>query len=124
MRNILIVDDSDADQYICAEIFEENYPDVNILQAFDGEEALNLLDENGGQVDLILLDVNMPRMNGHEFLEEYQNRPYADNNTLILMLTSSAQEKDKEMCLKYNFVKDYILKPMDVDDLSYYLDAV
>jgi len=58
-----------------------------VLQAYDGQEALEVLKDLDTQPDVIFLDINMPRMNGHEFLEEYSK--WDKCSVVIIMLTSS-----------------------------------
>lgn len=115
LKSILVVDDSEADQLI-AEIAIQDYDDtIEVLKAFDGKEALELLASLPTQPSLIILDVNMPRMNGLEFLEHYQAQPKA--STIVVMLSSSEQEKDKERALSFDVVQEYIVKPLEVEDL-------
>lgn len=116
LKCVMIVDDSEPDQFICKAIVENEYPDINLLQAYDGQEALELLDSAEIHPQIIFLDINMPRMNGHEFLEAYDKRP--DNDaSIVVMLTSSEQQDDKERSMAYHCVKSYIAKPLDVDDI-------
>lgn len=69
----------------------------------------------------ILLDLNMPMMDGFEFLEAYQ-KSYAKSfpETKIIIVTSSSREKDKKQALSFPFVKDYVVKPLSekfIEDL-------
>lgn len=116
ISSIMIVDDSESDQYLTQMIIEQYNPDIQILQAYDGLEALEILDALEEQPSIILLDINMPRMNGFEFLEEYNKR----NNpaAVIAMLTSSDQDRDKKKSMVYGCVKTYFVKPLDVDDIE------
>ena len=69
-RKILLVEDSDDDRYITTYVLRKRWPDIEILDAWNGEEAIEVLERCGdAPPDLILLDINMPLMNGHEFLE-------------------------------------------------------
>ena len=108
----MIVDDSTADQFIAKHVIKTFDPEIEILQAYDGREALDMLNTlKEGAPDVIFLDINMPRMNGHEFLEEYNK---TDNmNAVIVMLTSSNQVTDKERACKFDCVKNYIEKPLE-----------
>ena len=116
MKSILIVEDNTADQFLSKSIISSKRPDVEVHIASDGQEALELLND-GLSVDLILLDINMPRMNGHAFLEAF-----SDNNKkeipVIVMLTSSDQEYDKSNALAYKCVKDYLLKPIKPETMD------
>ncbi|MCF2948245.1 response regulator [Paraglaciecola aquimarina] len=118
MKNspILIIEDSEIDQYIAKYMIKKFDENIDVLQAFDGQEALEVLTILPRQPVVILLDINMPRMNGHEFLKEYT----ASNieKTSIAILTSSFQQSDKDQCLKFTCVKKYITKPFEVSDLN------
>lgn len=113
MKKILVIEDSEADQFYNQSIIESIYDNVEIHQAFDGEEALQILNNNIDP-DIILLDINMPRMNGHEFLEAYY-RDAGKDTPVVIMLTSSDQERDKEKTSHYSCVRDYFLKPLTTD---------
>ncbi len=115
---ILIVDDCKSDQYICQMLLEETCPNVKLTQAFDGEEALEILQSSIQKPDLILLDINMPRMNGLEFLTEYNKQDETQKTATIVVLTSSTHPKDKDSALAYNFVIDYLTKPLSVEDIN------
>ncbi len=64
----------------------------------------------------ILLDLNMPEMDGISFLQEFQSRfPEYKDFTEVIILTSSIRKKDKEGAFRYECVKDYIIKPVPED---------
>lgn len=116
IHSILIVDDSESDHFLTQDVIEDFDPNISILHAYDGQEALDILEkltQTGNLV--ILLDINMPGMNGLEFLEEYAKCDYS--SVVVTMLTSSEQETDKKTSLAYPFVKNYFVKPLDESDL-------
>lgn len=115
ISSVMIVDDSDADQFINKDVIEEFDSSIVIYQAYDGQEALEQLEKLAQQPSLILLDINMPRMNGFEFLEEYSKRE--DKARVIAMLTSSDQVSDSQKALEYGCVDQYFLKPITVENL-------
>lgn len=117
LLSVMVVDDSEADQFISKLTIEEYDPSIEVLQAFDGQEALDILDTLELQPSVIFLDINMPRMNGHEFLEVYEQRSGAESS-VIIMLTSSEQKEDIERSSAYKSVKNYFTKPLDIDDLD------
>lgn len=115
INKVLVVDDSESD-YIIAEVAIMEYdPEVEVLHAKDGQEALDILDQLEVVPDVILLDINMPGMNGYEFLEVYMEKDY--DSSIVTMLSTSDQDEDKERCLKYSFVNVYIVKPLEKEDL-------
>lgn len=121
MEYVMIIDDSEPDQFLSKLMVQQKNPDAKILQAYDGKEALEILETVESQPEVIFLDINMPRMNGHEFLEAYSNN-YACGS-VIVMLSSSDQGDDKEKALKHPCVKKYLIKPLtqasldEVDEL-------
>jgi len=114
LKSILIVDDSDSDQYLTKHLFEEYDKDIQIFQAYDGEEALQMLKAMNEVPSLILLDINMPRMDGFEFLDNYKD----ENASVVIMLSSSDQDRDKKKALSYDLVKHYVVKPLEIEDLE------
>lgn len=116
MKTVMIVDDSEADQLLSQMTLEDFNSEIEILQAYDGEEALEILAELPKQPDIIFLDINMPRMNGHEFLEEYETWKHA--SAVIIMLTSSDQSRDKEKSAAFKCVKQYCTKPLEAPQLK------
>ena len=106
MNSVMIVDDSESDQFLSKIIIEKFNPDIRILQAYDGQEALEILANLPKQPDVIFLDINMPRINGHEFLDKYEK--WEEQVAIVIMLTSSDQERDKDKSMSYICVKNYL----------------
>ncbi len=120
MKSVMIVDDSEPDQYLARDVIEEFDPAITIYQTYDGQEALEKLKDLAEQPDVIFLDINMPRMNGHEFLAEYSK--WDTRSKIVIMLTSSEQERDKTKSKAYNSVVDYFTKPLSTDALKTVID--
>ena len=116
-KTILIVDDNEAEQFLCSSIIEEYNDQFEILSAYDGVEALEVIDNLDKSPDVILLDINMPRMNGLEFLDEFSAK-YPNVTVVVAMLTSSLDSKDQDIVLKYECVTDYFAKPLRKDHLD------
>lgn len=111
MNYVMIIDDSKPDQFLSKFIVEQHNSSAEISQAYDGLEALEILDQSKKQPDVIFLDINMPRMNGHEFLEEYSKRSVCGN--VVVMLSSLNQSGDKEKTSAYSCVKAHLIKPLN-----------
>ncbi|ACT60852.1 response regulator [Hirschia baltica] len=111
LKTVLIIDDSKASQHLTKYAIEFFDPTIKVLQVYDGKEALELLATLETQPDLIFLDINMPAMNGHEFLDAFSQKGY--KSSVVIMLTSSDQEKDKQRSMSFDCVKKYIIKPLE-----------
>ena len=117
---IFIVDDDPIHQQI-AKIMIDRQGISNAMRTFsDAQEVLNYLREhkqNDDQLpDVILLDLNMPVMDGWDFLEEYAGfYDTLSRDISIYVLTSSIDENDRERVNAYSFVKGYLTKPLSRD---------
>ena len=117
IKTALMVEDSEPDQFLNSRALKDFDDNIEVLQAYDGEEALDILRERNGDIDIIFLDINMPGMNGFEFLDAYKSE-HAHNNMVVIMLTSSAQEKDIQKSRDYSFVKEYLVKPLNAEVIT------
>lgn len=123
---ILLVDDDETSNFITQKIIAKLNISSHTHSMKNGKEALSFIEENcdisntvaSGCPDLILLDLNMPVMDGMEFLEEfYTNKKIKQANDInIYVLSSSDNTKDMEKITKYK-VKGYIAKPMTAQKL-------
>ena len=112
MLNILLVEDDQVDVMNVMRAFEKNRIANPLFVAGDGLEGLQKLRSGGMPRErrLVLLDLNMPRMNGIEFLRELRKDP-ALHHTAVVVLTTSNDEKDKINAYNLN-VAGYLLKPV------------
>lgn len=122
--HILLVEDNEGDILLIKEAFEEARIVNNISSVKDGEKAVLYLERSGSYTDaivpdLILLDVNMPRKNGHEVLAFIKTSPGLKHIPVVMLTTSSA-EKDIIESYK-NHANCYITKPVEMDK---FLDAI
>jgi CheY-like chemotaxis protein len=116
INTILLVDDEEIDHVITKYTLAEYNPDIVVTSVYDGDEALAFLQNSSQPPDLILLDINMPGMNGHQFLAAYAE--WDKRSSVVVMLTSSDQDSDRRQCEQYQFVYDVLLKPLSVSDLE------
>lgn len=108
MKTVLVVDDSRIMRNIVKNTFLELKIPCQFLEAEDGKKAFQILETN--KVSLILLDWNMPEMNGMEFLRKVRSMP--DYESLpIIMVTSEAAKYNVVEALQ-NGATDYIVKPI------------
>lgn len=121
MSTILLVDDDEHFQYSMRRACKKVPEITNFYTANNGQEAVDFLLKRilGGEriPDFILLDINMPGMNGFEFLDCYKTlkaeHKDALNTIILTMLTSSAHEKDRERAMASGIVQNYLIKPGD-----------
>ena len=105
-KTMLVVDDMEINRASLESIFETDY---RILQAGDGEEALRILEEQNYEVDMILLDLMMPGMNGQTFMQERKNDPRILNIPVVII---TADDTTEQQVLTMELgASDYIVKP-------------
>lgn len=104
-KTILIVDDSELNRNILVDIFKEDY---NILQAADGVEATQMI--VGNTVDMVLLDLVMPKMNGIDLLRNIKNSDrYKDIPVIVISSENDASQQVMAVSLGCS---DYVVKPV------------
>ena len=114
--NILLVEDNEGDVEMTRRAFKESKPACTISVANDGVEALDFLSRRENftaapAVQLILLDLNMPRMGGKEFLEKVKTDTVL-KAIPVVMLTSSQSPDDIRACYERH-ASAYVVKPFD-----------
>lgn len=114
MFRVLVVDDDNALRMTVSSAFQERNYQVD--QASDGEEAVNKVMST--KYDLVLLDVNMPRMSGLEALKQIKNY---DNSIICLILTAYSNVKDAVEAVRQG-AYNYLEKPIKSDDLVALVD--
>lgn len=125
--HLLLVDDEFADAELFTEIFLEAFPDVHIHHVLNGLEALDYLASSDtspavARPDLIILDLNMPVMNGHEFLQ--QAKAHDTHRSIpVLVLSTSSGVQDVQRSY-HNFASGYAVKPSSYQDLKALIDRI
>lgn len=109
-KKILIVEDDPVLLKMYSEKF--SFEGFDVLNARDGEEALDVSLKNS--VDIILLDIMLPRMSGTDFLEKLRQTP-GGKSTPVIALTNLAEEDEKERAMKLG-VKEYLVKAMQTPE--------
>ncbi len=119
LLNILLIEDDSVDVMNVQRAFKKNNITNPLHIAFNGVEALNMLRGTNGKPKLnpmpriILLDINMPKMNGLEFLRELRHDPELRSISVFVMTTSN-DDQDKIEAYSLN-VAGYILKPLSFE---------
>ncbi|MDF2432669.1 MAG: hypothetical protein JWP44_2300 [Mucilaginibacter sp.] len=124
--SILLVDDDEINNFIHTIIIEKALANANveIVADLNGKQAINHLKEfknkdPGGFPDYIFLDINMPEMNGWQFLDEYTKRKLdAVKHSKIYITTSSIYNGDVAKSNTYPIVKDFLSKPLTMEKVK------
>ncbi|MCS6821901.1 MAG: response regulator [Microscillaceae bacterium] len=115
-EKIILIDDDKINNLINKEIIRQFNQNIEVVIFERAPEALDFFKKNPKiNSCLILLDINMPIMNGWEFLQSFRNLSL---KIPIFMLTSSIDDYDMEIAKKYAEVLSYIRKPLSVDKLK------
>ena len=124
---ILLVEDNAGDVRLTREALREVGIAVDLVAVPDGEAAIDYLRGTGehagaARPDLILLDLNLPKKNGLEVLEEVKRDP-ALLRIPVIMLTTSSSARDVTACYDRG-VNCYVVKPLDLDDFTALVQAI
>jgi len=113
LRKILIVDDSALIHQMCA-LFLADYRETGLVSAMDGAAALEVLSRDT-EIDLVLLDINMPVMNGLEMLAHLQSEA-TYRSIPVIMITTHGGEQDAARCLGMG-ARGFLTKPFRTSQL-------
>ena len=111
-KKVLVVDDDIRNVFALAQILEER--EIEVLEAENGEAAIDVLKENP-DIDLVLMDIMMPVMDGYDAMQEIRKTPDLENIPIIT-LTAKAMKEDYQKAIDSG-ANDYISKPVDVEKL-------
>ena len=117
-HTICLIDDDRIYQFTAKKIIESTGLGKQILSFYNGDEAIIYFKQNIDQIDLlpdiIFLDINMPVMDGWQFLETFKIlQPKVSKPILIYMVSSSVDDYDIKKSKEYFSVTDYIIKPIN-----------
>jgi len=111
----MIVDDDPDDIDIFIDAAREVEPAVICLSAQNGLDALNVIAATNTKPDYIFVDLNMPKMNGKQFIKEIRKQPDFHDIKIIVYSTSKIDEDEKEV--KLLGANEFITKPTSLDEL-------
>ncbi len=126
MRKIklLLVEDDELDVISVERSLKKTAGNYELYKAYNGKEALQMLEswEPGDQPDVVLLDLNMPKMNGIEFLSIIRkNKNY--ENLRVFVMTTSSESADRKTTEQLG-ISGYIIKPLNYNDNSRRSDSM
>ena len=121
--SVLLVDDDEINNFISIKLIKKALLNTEIMACLNGKFAIDQLLEiqrtdPSKLPDYILLDINMPIMNGWEFLDEYKRLNIDPaSKSKIFIISSSVFSNDINKARSYPLVKDFISKPLNVDKI-------
>jgi CheY-like chemotaxis protein len=122
--SVLLVDDDEINNFISIKLIKKALLNTEIMACLNGKFAIDQLVEiqrkdPDKMPDYILLDINMPIMNGWEFLDEYKRLNIDPvGKCKIFIISSSVFSNDINKARSYPLVKDFISKPLNVDKIK------
>lgn len=118
---VLLIDDDEPTSFLNEFIIKKLGITERVFSVMNGQKAIEFLTElksNGDCLpDLIFLDINMPRMNGWEFLTEYEKLGCVNEECSVVILTTSTNPEDKERAGQIKSVSGFIGKPLTNESL-------
>lgn len=125
-KNILLIDDDPVSNFITKSLIIDSDGSDQVFIAENGKEGLSLLKEGFFHTacpELVLLDLNMPVMDGIGFLEQYEGDIHLKGKNKIVLLTSSVNAKDIERAKNFN-IAGFINKPLTKDKFRKLLESM
>jgi CheY-like chemotaxis protein len=122
----MVIDDDPISNLVCERMIKTNRYAQEVISFLQAEEGLKFLQniiasDANGWPEIIFLDINMPEMDGWEFLEHYQQLPESFRNRCkLFMLSSSIDKEDIQKSTQYADVQGYITKPLTRANLAKY----
>ena len=125
---VWIIDDDDISKYVMKRNLRQ-LSVTNVIEFPDSLQPLKILTDNFDSVDIlpdiILLDLNMPHLNGFQFMEEFKvTNEKIKKDIQIYMLTSSLSSNDIDRAKSFPEISEYIIKPITLRNLSKIVDKV
>jgi CheY-like chemotaxis protein len=110
---ILLVEDAAGDILLFRQVVSDNSVPITLDVAMDGQQVVSMLENPVFQPDLIILDLNIPRISGHELLEQGKLR-----DVPVVVFSSSWNDADARRAVELGAC-DYVRKPIDIDDFTH-----
>jgi CheY-like chemotaxis protein len=108
-----VVDDDVRNLFAITTVFEKY--NVNVVTAESGKEAIEIMNDPGSNIEMVLMDIMMPEMDGYETMQKIR-REHKNNNLPIIAVTAKAMKGDRQKCIEAG-ASDYITKPLKMDQL-------
>lgn len=119
LPSVLLIDDDYVTNFLNTKVIEHAKITEHVEVKLNGKEALDFLTDKASSPTLILLDINMPVMDGWEFLQAYEQKALdKKNKSNIVMLSTSSNPDDMERAKQLAFVCDFKSKPLTSEILE------
>ena len=122
IKKVLLIDDDEVNNFINARLLKKLSVAENIQISCNGAEGLRYLQQlpphSADFPDLLLLDINMPVMDGFEFLQRFSTIDFERKRPVVIMLTTSSNEKDLYQVKQFTEVAGYLNKPLNEEKLK------
>ncbi|HMI79413.1 MAG TPA: response regulator, partial [Ferruginibacter sp.] len=112
-KNILVVDDDVRNLFALTTVFERF--NINAITAESGKEAIDMINNEELKVEMVLMDIMMPEMDGYETIQKIR-REHKNSTLPIIAVTAKAMKGDRQKCIEAG-ASDYITKPLKIDQL-------
>ena len=112
-KNILVVDDDVRNLFALTTVFERF--NINAITAESGKEAIEMINNDELKVEMVLMDIMMPEMDGYETIQKIR-REHKNSTLPIIAVTAKAMKGDRQKCIEAG-ASDYITKPLKIDQL-------
>jgi len=112
-KNILVVDDDVRNLFALTTVFERL--SINAITAESGKEAIEIINSDNPPIDMVLMDIMMPEMDGYETTQKIR-REHKNSTLPIIAVTAKAMKGDRQKCIEAG-ASDYITKPLKIDQL-------
>ncbi|MEO7307524.1 MAG: response regulator, partial [Ferruginibacter sp.] len=112
-KNILVVDDDVRNLFALTTVFERF--NINAITAESGKEAIEMINNEELKVEMVLMDIMMPEMDGYETIQKIR-REHKNSTLPIIAVTAKAMKGDRQKCIEAG-ASDYITKPLKIDQL-------
>ncbi|MCV6595048.1 MAG: response regulator [Silicimonas sp.] len=126
IKTAMLIDDEEIDQRQYKRVLKKSGLVENIIAFTYADEAFDYLKNNEDiEIDVVFLDINMPRMNGFEFLEKVTHElHHRFTDVVLIMLTTSLDPKDRERAKAYEIVRDFINKPLEISHVEHAVEIL
>ncbi|MDP1726022.1 MAG: response regulator [Bacteroidota bacterium] len=109
MKKVILIDDDPINNFVNKKLIQRLFDEIEIIEFLDAVSALKYLDNN--KPDFIFLDINMPEMNGWDFLKAYEKMT---EQSSVIILTTSIDPADRARSEMYPFVEGFFVKPLNI----------